>query len=60
MISVVQKLSTIKEQCQDHSSLFQQGDCRNKGHNPGKLSWVQVPVKMFFVTWKVMMVEEDR
>jgi hypothetical protein len=35
--------------------LFQQGDYRNKGHKPPKkLSWIQAPVKMFSVPWKVM------
>jgi hypothetical protein len=50
MFSVAQKLSTIIEQRQDQSCLFQQGDFRNKGQNPEKkLSWVRVPVKVFSV-----------
>jgi hypothetical protein len=40
--------------------LIQRGDYRNKGLNPAKLSWVQVPfpVKMVSVTRKLSMIQE--
>lgn len=37
--------------------LFQQGYYSSKGHNHDSLSWVQVWVKLFSVSWKLMMLE---
>jgi hypothetical protein len=58
-VPVAQKLSTIEEQRQDRSCLFRRGDYRNEGQNPEKLSWVRVPVKIFYVAQKLSMVEEQ-
>jgi hypothetical protein len=38
------------------NGLFRRGYYRNKSHNHETLSWVRVPVKIFSVSWKLMMV----
>jgi hypothetical protein len=35
-------------------------DYRTKGHNPGELSWVPVPTKVFSAARKVSTIEECR
>jgi hypothetical protein len=40
--------------------LFRRGDYRNNGHNPEKLSWVLVPVKIISVARKLSKIEELR
>jgi hypothetical protein len=59
-VPVACKLSTIEERRQEQRCLFGSGDCRNKGHNPEKLSWVRFPVKMASVSRKLSTVEERR
>jgi hypothetical protein len=38
--------------------LFQREDFMRKGRNAEALSWVQVPVRMGFVAWKLSLIEE--
>jgi hypothetical protein len=40
--------------------LFRRGNYRNKGHSPGKLSWVLVLVEIFSVARKISTIEERR
>jgi hypothetical protein len=39
--------------------LFRQGDCRNKGHNPEKVSWVRALVSVLLAR-KLSTIEEQR
>jgi hypothetical protein len=48
----------IKEWFQDQSCLSQRADSRNKSHNPKKLSWAQLLVKMVSVAQKLSTIQE--
>jgi hypothetical protein len=57
LVSVAQKLSSIKEWHQNQS-LFWQGNYSNKDYNPKNLSWAQVPMKMVSVAQKLNTIQE--
>jgi hypothetical protein len=59
VISVARKLSTIEEQCQDQSCLFQWGYYGNKSHNPKNVSCVFSPCEGVFCSLELGKIEEQ-
>jgi hypothetical protein len=57
VVSVSWKVSTVEERRQDRRCLSRRGDCRTNGHNPEKVPWVRVPVKIS-VARKLSAIEE--
>jgi hypothetical protein len=61
VVDVAHKLSMIEEdKRQEQSCLFQAADYRNKGHNPNKLTWVRILMKIVSVAQKLGTTEEWR